>query len=218
MNLVVALGNIGREYAGTRHNIGFMTADLLAERWGDTEAWRKADNAFYLEKRMPEKCWVIKPTTYMNNSGVAVADFANFYHIPPEDVLVIQDDMDLPVGTLRIRRKGSSGGHNGLKSIERALGSQAYPRIKVGIGHLERLEKKIRTLHQEQAVISHVLHPFQGEDKEKVQEALDQAADAVEAWMKGAAVGELMQQFNKKAPKKPKTEKVPSEEAKENAQ
>ncbi|MGN8759790.1 aminoacyl-tRNA hydrolase [Acidaminococcus fermentans] len=209
MKLVVALGNIGREYAGTRHNIGFMTADLLAERWGDTEAWRKADNAFYLEKRMPEKCWVIKPTTYMNNSGVAVADFANFYHIPPEDVLVIQDDMDLPVGTLRIRRKGSSGGHNGLKSIERALGSQAYPRIKVGIGH---------PVHQEQAVISHVLHPFQGEDKEKVQEALDQAADAVEAWMKGAAVGELMQQFNKKTPKKPKTEKVPSEEAKENAQ
>ncbi|MCF0138606.1 aminoacyl-tRNA hydrolase [Acidaminococcus fermentans] len=209
MKLVVALGNIGREYAGTRHNIGFMTADLLAERWGDTEAWRKTDNAFYLEKRMPEKCWVIKPTTYMNNSGVAVADFANFYHIPPEDVLVIQDDMDLPVGTLRIRRKGSSGGHNGLKSIERALGSQAYPRIKVGIGH---------PVHQEQAVISHVLHPFQGEDKEKVQEALDQAADAVEAWMKGAEVGELMQQFNKKAPKKPKTEKVPSEEAKENAQ
>lgn len=209
MKLVVALGNIGREYAGTRHNIGFMTADLLAERWGDTEAWRKTDNAFYLEKRMPEKCWVIKPTTYMNNSGVAVADFANFYHIPPEDVLVIQDDMDLPVGTLRIRRKGSSGGHNGLKSIERALGSQAYPRIKVGIGH---------PVHQEQAVISHVLHPFQGEDKEKVQEALDQAADAVEAWMKGAEVGELMQQFNKKAPKKPKTEKVPSEEAKENDQ
>ena len=209
MKLVVALGNIGREYAGTRHNIGFMTADLLAERWGDTEAWRKADNAFYLEKRMPEKCWVIKPTTYMNNSGAAVADFANFYHIPPEDVLVIQDDMDLPVGTLRIRRKGSSGGHNGLKSIERALGSQAYPRIKVGIGH---------PVHQEQAVISHVLHPFQGEDKEKIQDALEQAADAVEAWMKGAAVGELMQQFNKKAPKKPKTEKVPSEEAKENAQ
>lgn len=204
MKLVVALGNIGREYAGTRHNIGFMTADILASRWGDTDAWRKADNAAYLEKRMPEKCWVIKPTTYMNNSGVAVADFANFYHIPPEDVLVIQDDMDLPVGTLRIRRKGSSGGHNGLKSIERALGSQAYPRIKVGIGH---------PVHQEQAVISHVLHPFQGEDKEKIQEALEQAADAVEAWMQGADVGELMQRFNKKALKK-----AAHEETKENAQ
>lgn len=204
MKLVVALGNIGREYAGTRHNIGFMTADILASRWGDEDAWRKADNAAYLEKRMPEKCWVIKPTTYMNNSGAAVADFANFYHIPPEDVLVIQDDMDLPVGTLRIRRKGSSGGHNGLKSIERALGSQAYPRIKVGIGH---------PVHQEQAVISHVLHPFQGEDKEKIQEALEQAADAVEAWMQGADVGELMQRFNKNAPKK-----AAHEETKENAQ
>ena len=136
-------------------------------------------------------------------------DSPTFYPTPRKAVRVTQDDMALPVGTLRIRRKGSSGGHNGLKSIERALGSQAYPRIKVGIGH---------PVHQEQAVISHVLHPFQGEDKEKVQEALDQAADAVEAWMKGAAVGELMQQFNKKAPKKPKTEKVPSEEAKENAQ
>lgn len=204
MKLVVALGNIGREYAGTRHNIGFMTADILASRWGDEDAWRKADNAAYLEKRMPEKCWVIKPTTYMNNSGTAVADFANFYHIPPEDVLVIQDDMDLPVGTLRIRRKGSSGGHNGLKSIERALGSQGYPRIKVGIGH---------PVHQEQAVISHVLHPFQGEDKEKIQEALEQAADAVEAWMQGADLGELMQRFNKKAPKK-----AAHEETKENAQ
>lgn len=204
MKLVVALGNIGREYAGTRHNIGFMTADILASRWGDQDAWRKADNAAYLEKRMPEKCWVIKPTTYMNNSGAAVADFANIYHIPPEDVLVIQDDMDLPVGTLRIRRKGSSGGHNGLKSIERALGGQAYPRIKVGIGH---------PVHQEQAVISHVLHPFQGEDKEKIQEALEQAADAVEAWMQGADVGELMQRFNKKAPKK-----AAHEETKENAQ
>ena len=210
MKLVVALGNIGREYAGTRHNIGFMTADLLAERWGGHGGLAEGGQRLLTwKKRMPEKCWVIKPTTYMNNSGVAVADFANFYHIPPEDVLVIQDDMDLPVGTLRIRRKGSSGGHNGLKSIERALGSQAYPRIKVGIGH---------PVHQEQAVISHVLHPFQGEDKEKVQEALDQAADAVEAWMKGAAVGELMQQVQQKAPKKPKTEKVPSEEAKENAQ
>ena len=80
MKLVVALGNIGREYAGTRHNIGFMTADILASRWGDQDAWRKADNAVYLEKRMPEKCWVIKPTTYMNNSGVAVAAFLGAFY------------------------------------------------------------------------------------------------------------------------------------------
>ena len=192
MKLVVALGNIGKEYEGTRHNIGFMTADVLADRWKEQSGWRKADNAFYLERRMPEKCFLIKPTTYMNSSGAAVADFANFYHIAPEDILVVQDDMALPVGTLRIRRKGSSGGHNGLKSIERAIGSQAYPRIKVGIGH---------PVHQEQAVISHVLHPFQGEDKAKIQEAVKAAADAVEKWLAGAEISDLMQEFNKKAAK-----------------
>lgn len=192
MKLVVALGNIGKEYEGTRHNIGFMTADVLADRWKEQSGWRKADNAFYLERRMPEKCFLIKPTTYMNSSGAAVADFANFYHIAPEDILVVQDDMDLPVGTLRIRRKGSSGGHNGLKSIERAIGSQAYPRIKVGIGH---------PVHQEQAVISHVLHSFQGEDKAKIQEAVKAAADAVEKWLAGAEISDLMQEFNKKAAK-----------------
>mgnify|MGYP001432602043 CR=1 FL=1 len=180
MKLVVALGNIGKEYEGTRHNIGFMTADVLADRWKEQSGWRKADNAFYLERRMPEKCFLIKPTTYMNSSGAAVADFANFYHIAPEDILVVQDDMDLPVGTLRIRRKGSSGGHNGLKSIERAIG---HP------------------VHQEQAVISHVLHPFQGEDKAKIQEAVKAAADAVEKWLAGAEISDLMQEFNKKAAK-----------------
>ena len=189
MKLVVALGNIGKEYEGTRHNIGFMTADVLADRWKEQSGWRKADNAFYLERRMPEKCFLIKPTTYMNSSGAAVADFANFYHIAPEDILVVQDDMDLPVGTLRIRRKGSSGGHNGLKSIERAIGSQAYPRIKVGIGH---------PVHQEQAVISHVLHPFQGEDKAKIQEAVKAAADAVEKWLAGAEISDRVQEVNKR--------------------
>lgn len=198
MKLVVALGNIGKEYAGTRHNIGFMTADILAKRWSDTEHWKKADNALYLEKRMPEKCYLLKPTTYMNNSGVAAADFARFYHIPPEEVLVIQDDMDLPVGALRIRRKGTSGGHNGLKSIENALGSQNYPRIKVGIGH---------PAHEEAVVISHVLHPFQGEDKEKIREALEHSADAAQKWMQGVDIGLLMQEFNKK-PSSKQTEPV----------
>lgn len=201
MKLITCLGNIGKEYANTRHNIGFMVADCLAGRWSDGDNWKKADNAFYLEKRMPEKCYVIKPTTYMNNSGVAVSDFARFYHIEPEDILVIQDDMDLPVGTLRIRRKGSSGGHNGLKSIENAIGSQNYPRIKIGIGH---------PIHDEQAVISHVLHPFRGDDLKLIQEAVAKAADAVEMWMKGADVGELMEKFNAK--KKPgKAKKQPEE-------
>ncbi|MCH3951702.1 MAG: aminoacyl-tRNA hydrolase [Acidaminococcus sp.] len=193
LKLVVGLGNIGPEYEGTRHNIGFMVADELARRWNASEDWRKADNAWYLEQRAPEKVFLIKPTTYMNRSGGAVWDFVSFYHIVPEDVLVIQDDMDLPVGTLRIRRKGTSGGHNGLKSIERALGSQEYPRIKIGIGH---------PVHEEQAVISHVLHRFEGEDKETIENLVRKAADVVEDWMHGSTVNELASKYNVKAPKK----------------
>ena len=134
MKLIVGLGNVGKEYENTRHNIGFMVADELARRWGETK-WKEADNATYIEHRIPEKIFLIKPTTCMNLSGFAVADFANFYHITPEDVAVIQDDLDLPCGQLRIRRKGSAGGHNGIKSIQEQLGTSEFPRFKVGIGH-----------------------------------------------------------------------------------
>lgn len=196
VKLVVALGNIGSEYAMTRHNIGFMTADILARRWGMEGDWRKAERAFYLEKRVPEKVLLIKPTTYMNLSGDAVRDFAGFYHLQPEDILVIQDDMDLPVGSLRIRKQGTSGGHNGLKSIEKALGSEHYPRIKVGIGHPMRVQE---------AVVSHVLHRFEGTDRETVAQILEKAADAVEDWMKGASIGELSQKYNQKVKREKKS-------------
>lgn len=138
---------------------------------------------------------LIKPTTYMNLSGDAVRDFAGFYHLQPEDVLVIQDDMDLPVGSLRIRKQGTSGGHNGLKSIEKALGSEHYPRIKVGIGHPLRVQE---------AVVSHVLHRFEGTDRETIAQILEKAADAVEDWMKGASINELSQKYNQKVKREKK--------------
>lgn len=187
MKLIVGLGNIGREYAKTRHNIGFMVADELARRWG-MDSWKKDDNAFYIEKRLPEKVFLIKPTTYMNLSGYAVADFANFYHIEPSDVLVIQDDLDLPAGKLRARRKGSSGGHNGLKSIEEALGTQDYPRIKIGIGHPDR---------DAEAVVTHVLQQFSTFEQTAVAEAVVQAADAAELWLQ-EDIGAVMAKYNKK--------------------
>jgi peptidyl-tRNA hydrolase, PTH1 family len=192
MKLIVGLGNIGREYANTRHNIGFMVADALAQRWGEN-TWRQADNATYVEHRAPEKVYLIKPTTFMNLSGIAVSDFTNFYHIEPADVLVIQDDLDLPCGQLRIRRKGSSGGHNGLKSIERHLGTQEYPRIKIGISHPTR---------DEDAVVEHVLQQFSTFEQEAIQEAVEKAADAVEMWLH-EDMNKVMQEFNKK----PKVEK-----------
>ena len=116
MKLIVGLGNIGREYENTRHNIGFMVVDELARRLG--VSFGKEDRSAYMaEYRAPEKIIIIKPTTYMNLSGVAVGAYANFYHIDPDDIAVIQDDMDMPVGQLRIRRKGSAGGHNGINPL-----------------------------------------------------------------------------------------------------
>jgi len=204
MKLIVGLGNIGKEYAGTRHNMGFMVADELAKRWGVT-AWKTGDNAYYVEQRLPEKVFLVKPTTYMNLSGLAVSDFANFYHIEPQDILIIHDDMDLPTGFLRIRKKGSSGGHNGLKSVEQALGTQEYPRIKIGIGHPE---------HEEQAVITHVLQKVSTFEQETVNEAIQKAADAAELWLK-EDIDAAAQKYNSKKAKKTKetTEEQETEKA-----
>lgn len=192
MKLVVGLGNIGKEYAGTRHNIGFMVADQVARGWGES-LWRKGDNATYIEHRMPEKVFLIKPTTFMNLSGIAVSDFTNFYHIEPENVLVIQDDLDLPCGFLRIRRKGASGGHNGIKSITEHLGTQEFPRIKIGIGH---------PAHEEEEVVRHVLQQFSTFEQDIVQEAVAKAALAVDMWLKTGDINQMCQTYNSKKVKK----------------
>ena len=191
MKLIVGLGNIGREYEGTRHNIGFMVADELAKRWG-VSTWKNERNAMCAEYRMPEKVFLIKPTTYMNLSGEAVGAFANFYNIAPEDIAVIQDDLDLPCGQLRVRRKGSAGGHNGIKSIQQHLGTGDFARFKIGIGHPAR---------NANAVIGHVLHRFGKEEQPLIDEAVKKMADALELWLKGDMEA-VMQEYNKKSPKK----------------
>ena len=191
MKLIVGLGNIGREYEGTRHNIGFMVADELAKRWG-VSTWKNERNAMCAEYRMPEKVFLIKPTTYMNLSGEAVGAFANFYNIAPEDIAVIQDDLDLPCGQLRVRRKGSAGGHNGIKSIQQHLGTGDFARFKIGIGHPAR---------NANAVIGHVLHRFGKEEQPLIDEAVKKMADALELWLKGDMEA-VMQEYNKKPPKK----------------
>lgn len=191
MKLIVGLGNIGREYANTRHNIGFMVVDELAKRWG-VSFDRTDRNAMYAEYRLPEKVLLLKPTTYMNLSGVAVGAYADFYNIEPEDIAVIQDDMDMPCGQLRIRRKGSAGGHNGIKSVQQHLGTGEFPRFKIGIGHPER---------SSQAVVNHVLHAFQNEEKQLIEHAVQEMADAVECWLK-EDIEAAMQKYNKKPAKK----------------
>ena len=132
--LVVGLGNPGQKYANTRHNMGFLTVDLLAEEAGVQLNKVKFKSAYNILRFAGTRCLVMKPQTYMNLSGEAVREAAQFYKIPPERILVIYDDVSLPVGKLRVRPSGSAGGHNGIKNIIAHLGTQDFPRVKIGTG------------------------------------------------------------------------------------
>lgn len=132
--LIAGLGNPGQKYEHTRHNMGFLTVDLMAEEKGVKLNKVKFKSAYNFLELGGARCLVIKPQTYMNLSGEAVREAAQFYKIPPERVLVIYDDISLPVGKLRVRPSGSAGGHNGIKNIIAHLGTQDFPRIKIGTG------------------------------------------------------------------------------------
>ena len=136
MKLVVGLGNKGREYENTRHNMGFMLVDRYLQYKNITDKFKEKFNAMYIETTINnEKVIFIKPMTYMNNSGIAVRSFVDFYKLNSEDVLVISDDLDLDLGKFRLRRNGSSGGHNGLKSIISHLGTNNFKRLRIGISN-----------------------------------------------------------------------------------
>ena len=132
--LIVGLGNPGQKYEHTRHNMGFLTVDLLAEKAGVKLNKVKFKAAYNVLNFAGCKCLVMKPQTYMNLSGEAVREAAQFYKIPADRVLVIYDDISLPVGKLRVRPNGSAGGHNGIKNIIAHLGTQEFPRVKIGVG------------------------------------------------------------------------------------
>ena len=169
--LLVCLGNPGDKYENTRHNVGFMVADELAERQKKPIQKLKFKALTNLFTISGEKVLVMKPVTYMNLSGEAVRQAADFYKIPPEHILVVSDDTALAVGRLRIRLKGSAGGHNGLKNIIQHLGTDQFPRLRVGVG-----EKP----HPDYDLADWVLGKFQGEDKKAIDQAVKRAADAVE--------------------------------------
>ena len=132
--LIVGLGNPGSKYESTRHNMGFLTVDLLAEQLNVKLNKVKFKSAYNIVRFGGQKCLVMKPQTYMNLSGEAVHEAVQFYKIPADHVLVIYDDVSLPVGKLRVRPTGSAGGHNGIKNIIAHLGTQEFPRIKIGTG------------------------------------------------------------------------------------
>lgn len=169
MKLIVGLGNPGREYAGTRHNVGFDVADELAERMGVTfrRSWRfpaeLAEGALEGERVI-----LVKPRTFMNRSGEAVAPLMSKKGVTPADVIVVVDDVDLPLGRLRLRKAGSAGGHNGLKSIIASIGSDQFPRVRIGIG---------RDTARDTA--DHVLGRFTPEEQPVMAEAIRRAADSI---------------------------------------
>lgn len=173
--LLVGLGNPGTQYENTRHNVGFLVADELAERQNAPIQRLKFKALTNLLTISGEKVLVMKPVTYMNLSGEAVRPAADFYKIPPEHIIVISDDTALDVGKLRIRKGGSAGGHNGLKSIIQHLGTDQFPRIRVGVG---------KKPHPDYDLADWVLGKFQGEDKKAMQAAVERCADAVECYIK----------------------------------
>ena len=184
--LIVGLGNPGEKYENTRHNVGFQVVDELAERQNAPVQKLKFKALTNLLTISGEKVLVMKPVTYMNLSGEAVRPAADFYKIPPERILVISDDTALDPGKLRIRAKGSAGGHNGLKNIIQHLGTDQFPRVRVGVGQKP---------HPDYDLADWVLGKFQGEAKKVMDEAVKRAADAVECILKEGA-DRAMNRFN----------------------
>lgn len=184
--LVVGLGNPGDKYENTRHNAGFMAIDQLADR-GDFPVQRLKFHALTHQATISDQgVLVMKPTTYMNLSGDAVAEAAAFYKVPADHILVLCDDVSLPVGKLRIRTSGSAGGHNGLKHIIARLGTDKFPRVKIGVGGKP---------HPDYDMADWVLGKFVGEDKTAMDEATLRAAQAVECYLKDGPQ-KAMNQFN----------------------
>ena len=184
--LIVGLGNPGEKYEDTRHNVGFQVVDELAERQNAPVQKLKFKALTNLLTISGERVLVMKPVTYMNLSGEAVRPAADFYKIPPERILVISDDTALDPGKLRIRIKGSAGGHNGLKSIIQHLGTDQFPRIKIGVG-----EKP----HPDYDMADWVLSKFTGEDLKTIQAAVKKAADAVACYVEHGP-DKAMNRFN----------------------
>lgn len=198
MKMIVGLGNPGKQYETTRHNVGFIVLDLVADKIG-AEVKERKNNGFIGEVFFQgEKVLLVKPQTYMNLSGQCVGELARYYKIDNRDILVISDDLSLPLGTMKLRPKGSSGGHNGLKSLIAHLGGDDFPRLKIGIGH-----------GGSEGVIEHVLGNFPADEWQKLTEIMAKAADCALLWLE-SGVDAAMCGYNMYA-KLPKAERDSTE-------
>lgn len=185
MKMIVGLGNIGAEYDRTRHNVGFMVIDQLAEEYGVTFKRSKQEALVGTALINNEKVLLVKPTTYMNDSGRAVHPLMDYYNLTIDDIIIVHDDMDLPVGKIRLRQKGSAGGHNGIKSIISHVGSPAFKRVRVGIDHPSR-----------SSVVDYVLGHFTQTQTLDIHTGMDHAQAALENWLSGTKFDEVMNEFN----------------------
>lgn len=185
MKLIVGLGNPGREYAGTPHNIGFDVVDAVAGRHG--LSWESSPEAAVMTRWRSAGAILAKPLTFMNLSGHAVGGLLRYFRIEPLDLLVVVDEVNLELGRLRMRERGSAGGHNGLKSLIDQMGTSEFARLRIGVGRGEGRRN----------LSSHVLARFAAEDRAAVAETVDRSADAVEVFIaEGAAA--VMNRFNRK--------------------
>jgi PTH1 family peptidyl-tRNA hydrolase len=187
MKLLVGLGNPGREYRDTRHNVGFMVVDEVARRhqltWGTGPA--QAGDAFVVKWFGPPPALLAKPLTFMNRSGEVVGPLARYFDVPAADVLIVVDEAALPFGRLRARARGSAGGHNGLKSIIQALGTTEFPRLRIGVGRGDARRD----------LADHVLAKFEPGEQAELKEIVARAADAVEMFA-AADIGKVMNTYN----------------------
>lgn len=185
MKLIAGLGNPGKKYDRTKHNTGFMAIDNYLRNHSYNLSQNKFDGLYTKEKINGEDVILLEPQTYMNDSGHSIAQVANFYKIAPEDILVVQDDMDLPVGKIRIRANGKSGGHNGIKSIIRDLGTEKFNRLKIGIKHPAQA-----------TVVSWVLTPFDKQNQKLMDNAFETASQIIDDFISGKDANFLMNKYN----------------------
>ncbi|MDA2920082.1 aminoacyl-tRNA hydrolase [Desulfobacterota bacterium AH_259_B03_O07] len=197
MFLVVGLGNPGEEYSLSRHNVGFKVVDELARRL-DVNVRKKGFKGFYSESHIDRKKLIfLKPQTYMNKSGEAVSEAVRYFNIASRDIIVVQDELDLPTGTLQIKEGGGSAGHKGVDSIVSCLGEAGFIRVRIGIG---------KPTHKPE-VINHVLSEFELDEMENIKEVINKAVEAVlEIFQTG--IESAMNKFNKRAKCSRSTDKL----------
>ena len=186
----MGLGNPGREYAGHRHNVGFMVLDRLAGAVGIALGQSKFQGRFGQGDVGKNRLLLLEPETYMNASGEAVSAAARFYKVPPEDMLIVHDELDLPFGRLQLKKGGGTGGHNGLESIIEQLGTSDFARLRVGIG-------KPRGPNAKERVVGHVLHEFGSEEWDGLPAVLERAVDIARAWL-SLGLAEAMNRYNRR--------------------